>query len=118
MSEQSQSGRDEMAAVSKEGLQVLVFERNWLRHSNRGRSSDALVTYILGGPEPTEGQYPWDWADFRRCIEAYNLAWNVSIPLAQRMLPMLSKYARHVAGRMDEYVERKASVALTGNMLL
>lgn len=61
-----------------------------------GRSSNALVVYAFGGPEPTTFNYPHDRGDLARCERTRAVA---PASLHQRMDYLLAKYREHLAGR-------------------
>ncbi len=85
--------------VAEEAL-AFVRDRQMLRHTDVprcwGKSSDALALYAIGGPEPTERDYPSDHSDLDACERTYRMA---PPRLAERMQPVLDKYRAHIASR-------------------
>lgn len=75
------------------------FAASWYGSDGRGRSSDAMVRFVLGGPKPKTGEYPLDWADFGRCLGAYRMA---PLRLRQAMTPVLCDYAEYVVAHIRQ----------------
>jgi hypothetical protein len=99
----------ETVEIRLDVLRRIDFERRWLKHHNRGRSSDALVEYVLhGGPAPAESQYPRDWWDLRRCIDAYDLA---PVEIRSHMNETLERYARFVAENTASWTSTREAKA-------
>lgn len=85
-------------AEAEDRMTPQTFEVAWLRHHNRGRSSDAMVDYVLGRTsEPDVDKFPLDWGDFARCLDAYFMA---PLPLKYKMESILDRYARFVIERI------------------
>ncbi len=61
-----------------------------------GRSSNGMVAYACGGPEPGAYDYPSDLDDLLSCRRARNLAPKHLWP---RMDALYAKYAAHVETR-------------------
>ena len=68
-----------------------------------GRSSNALVYYAFGAPEPTEDSYPVDASDLAACYRARN---NAPQHLWPKMNALLPKYEAAVTERYPDAVRR------------
>ncbi len=126
--ERLKSERDE-AAAAVERLErrsiELIFERDYLLRrsmgANRinfadcerdtGRSSNAMVYYAFGGPEPNEFWYPADASDLAACYRARNSA---PPHLWPKMDAVLRKYEAAVTKRYPNAIEE--AVEVTGGL--
>ena len=89
----------EVAALTEERnflLRRVQLTQTWDDADEVGMSSNALVIYAMGGPEPTTFNYPHDRYDMARCERTRAVAPE---SLHRRMDYLLGKYREHLDGK-------------------
>jgi hypothetical protein len=66
-------------------------------HRDTGRSSNAMVAHVLGGPFPEPSQYPADRSDYAACLRA---ARQAPRHLRPRIRQVLAVYRSHLRSCM------------------